>query len=116
MNRTERNDRITIGVIILAALLGVVAVKILYLGVRETPMGKVGDNRIVFCWTWNSLGSLISNDGREGFYRIYDKDGKKLFEVSRILMLTILLYPALRRSNSSWTYRTACFGLRENKN
>ncbi len=80
MIRTGRNTRIFLGVIIAAGLLGFAAVKVLYLGVRQTPMGKVRDHRVVFCWTWSSLGSLVSNDGREGFYRIYDEDGQKVFE------------------------------------
>jgi hypothetical protein len=57
------------------------ALKVLYFGVRQIPVGKVGSHEIVFCWTWNSWGSLISNDGRSGYYRIYDKEGRKVFEL-----------------------------------
>ena len=70
-----------VGAVLVAAFIGMAAVKVLYLGVRQIPMGKVGDHKIVFCWTWNSFGSLISNDGREGYYRIYNQDGKKVFEL-----------------------------------
>ena len=53
----------------------------MYIGVRQIPVGKVGSNEIVFSWTWNSWGSLIANDGRAGYYRIYDSDGQKVFEL-----------------------------------
>ena len=44
-------------------------------------MGNVGDNQIVFCWTWSTLRSLISKDGRDGYYRVYSPDGQKLYEL-----------------------------------
>lgn len=70
-----------LSIAIVAVIFGFVALKILYLGVRQIPVGKVGSNEIVFSWTWNSWGSLIANDGRAGYYRIYDSDGKKVYEL-----------------------------------
>ena len=69
------------GVLLIVSLLSLAALKVLYVGVRQVPVGKVGNNEIVFCWTWNSWGSLIANDGRAGYYRIYDKEGQKVFEL-----------------------------------
>ena len=63
------------------SLFSLAALKVLYFGVRQTPVGNVGNHKVVFCWTWNSLGSLISNDGRVGYYRIYDPDVRKVFEL-----------------------------------
>ena len=81
MNHKRSKTRIILATVITAALLGLAALKILYIGVRQTQVGKVGDKDIVFSWTWNSLGSLLSNDGRQGYYRIYDQDGHKVFEL-----------------------------------
>ncbi len=81
INRQARkNAGIMVGAVLVAAFLGL-ASKVLYFGVRQVPVGKVGDHTIVFYWTWNSLGSLLTNDGREGYYRIYNQDSQKVFEL-----------------------------------
>lgn len=81
MARHLKTAQLSVGVLLIALLLCCAILKVLYIGVRQIPVGKVGSHEIVFCWTWNSLGSLISNDGRAGYYRIYDKRGKKVFEL-----------------------------------
>ena len=81
MARHLKPAQLSVGVLLIASLLSWAAVKVLYVGVRQIPVGKVGSHKIVFCWTWNSWGSLIASDGRTGYYRIYDKEGQKVFEL-----------------------------------
>jgi hypothetical protein len=76
-----RHANIWLGIAIVATILGLAALKFFYVGVRQMPVGKVGSHEIVFSWTWNSWGSIIANDGRSGYYRIYNKEGQKVYEL-----------------------------------
>lgn len=55
--------------------------KVSYLGVASRVLGNAGGYEVVACETWHSFGSVVSNDGRGGFYRIYDPEGRKVFEL-----------------------------------
>jgi hypothetical protein len=65
----------------LIAVLICIGLKVLYFGVERRHLGNVGSYEIVACKTWHSFGGIISNDARGGFYRIYDSDGQKVFEL-----------------------------------
>jgi hypothetical protein len=81
MTHRIKSINLWLGALFVAAILGLATLKILYLGGRQIPVGKFGSHEIVFSWTWNSWGSLIANDGRAGYYRIYNSEGQKVFEL-----------------------------------
>ena len=62
-------------------VLGLLAVKIFYVGSEPLLIGNVGDYKVVSCETKHSVGSLFSRDARGGFYRVYDAEGGKVFEL-----------------------------------
>lgn len=57
------------------------ALRIFYVGGEPLLVGKVGEYDVVACETVHSFGSLVSRDARGGYYRIYNRDGDKVFEV-----------------------------------
>ena len=69
-----------IGVALIAVLI-YVGLKVLYFGVERRHLGDIKGYEIVACKTWHSFGGIISNDARGGFYRIYDSNGQKVFEL-----------------------------------
>ena len=79
MARLMKRNLIIAGVV--TTLLSLAAFKVFYLGISQFSIGHVGSYEIVACKTWHSLGSVISNDARGGFYRVYDSEGEKVFEL-----------------------------------
>ena len=72
--------QIITGVVVILVI-SIASLQIFYFGRNERLLGHVGTYKVISCETWHSVSSLISNDARGGFYRIYDSEGKKVFEL-----------------------------------
>ena len=66
---------------LLVLLLGLGSTKVFYMGSQPIDLGKVDDFQVLACETKHSFGSFVSRDARGGFYRIYDDENQKVFEL-----------------------------------
>ncbi len=67
--------RLWLPILLVLIAVGLLAVRISYVGSKPLLIGRVGDYSVVSCETKHSIGSFLSRDARGGFYRVYDAEG-----------------------------------------
>ena len=83
MNETLKNHKYLILSLCLFVITGLIGIKFCYLGWENYRFDKVGDYEVLAYKTiWHPSVLIVdSNDADGGYYRIFDKDGKKVFEL-----------------------------------